>query len=234
MDAVASGSLWSVLLAGLAATLGLLGGWLGAYAKVKGEHLATREDFDEALRQLRQNTQAVEDVKQQLVDRSRRIESSAHYVERQIQEFYGPIFNLLHQIVVANHVQHAILAGSHLSLEHRNAVIRFFQERYFFPVHREVNEILKTKLYLIRGTVLPDSYYKYLRHALQEQAQAQLWQDGQIDTSYVAGMPYPNEIYSLVKRDLDFLMARYEALTSADDASVEVDDEAFRGREDLA
>jgi septal ring factor EnvC (AmiA/AmiB activator) len=215
---LSSGNLAAILIAALSSVLGMLGGWLAAYAKVKGANLATKEDFSSALAQLRQNTQTVEDVKQVLSDRSRRVENTASYIERQIEEFYGPLFNLVHQIVLANHVQHNILtqrigAGS-LSPEQRASVVRFFQEQYFFPVHQEVNEILKKKLYLVEAAQLPASFYRYLRHALQEQAQANLWREEGIDTSYVKGEPYPNELYDTLKRDLDKLMNRYSELTS--------------------
>jgi len=41
-------AVYALLLAAAAAAMGLLGGWLGAYAKVKGENLATMEDFNAA------------------------------------------------------------------------------------------------------------------------------------------------------------------------------------------
>lgn len=212
-----SGDAQKILLAGLAVLLGLLGGWLGAYFNVKGKNLATREDYEDALEQLRRNTETVEDVKEKLSDQARRVTKSSEYVARQIEEFYGPIFNLVHQIVVVNHVQHAILSRKPetgpLPVSQQSEVIKFFQEKYFFLIHRELNEILKTKLYLIEGTELPRSYYAYLRHAIQEQAQTELWSERQIDTSYVQGVPYPNELYDAVKQDLDILMQRYESLT---------------------
>ena len=43
--------------------MGLLSGWLGAYLKVKGENLATKEDFQEMLRRVEDNTRAVEAAK---------------------------------------------------------------------------------------------------------------------------------------------------------------------------
>jgi hypothetical protein len=41
----------------------MIGGYLAAYLKIKAEDLATKEDFQETLRQVRQNTEAVEEVK---------------------------------------------------------------------------------------------------------------------------------------------------------------------------
>lgn len=47
----------------IAALVGLLSGWVAAYLKVKGENLATKEDFAEALKRLEENTKAVESVR---------------------------------------------------------------------------------------------------------------------------------------------------------------------------
>ena len=146
-------------------------------------------------------------------DRVRRIENTIKYLERQIQEFYGPLFNLVHQIVVCNHVQFSILYGrgtSNISGESKMKIEQFFQEKYFIPLHDEMVRILKTKLYLIEGTELPESFYKYLRHSTQEQVQRALWANYGISTSHVPGIPYPNELYQDVKNSLDNIMIKYE------------------------
>jgi hypothetical protein len=224
--------------------LGAVGGWLGAYAKVKGEGRATTElferrleelkqstyakakeearaateDFDQKLEQLRRNTLAVEEVKRLSEDQTRRLSKAAAYVERQIEEFYGPLFNLVQQVIIANHVQHKIRHGetgkeSKLSPAQHADVRRFFQEHYFFPLHHAINGILKSKLYLVEGRRLPESFYLYLRHALQEEAQANLWRELRIDTSYARGEPHPNQFQEDVKEHLDLLMDRHATLT---------------------
>jgi hypothetical protein len=151
-------------------------------------------------------------------DARRRLEQSVRHVERQIEEFYGPLFNLVHQVVIANHVQHKILAGTakgKVDAEQAEAVRRFFRERYFFPVHAEINQILKTRLHLVEGAEMPEVFYRYVKHAVQEQAQSSLWQEHRIDTSFVPGEPYPNDLYQAAKGGLDRLMQEYERLTRA-------------------
>src|SRR3954469_15753282 len=79
-------------------------------------------------------------------DDTRRLERTVRHLERQIEEFYGPLFNLVHQVVIANHVQHKILAGAgsgKLGRDQADAVRRHFRERFFFPVHAEIGQILK-------------------------------------------------------------------------------------------
>jgi hypothetical protein len=151
-------------------------------------------------------------------DNTRRLERTARHLERQVEEFYGPLFNLVHQVVIANHVQHKILSGTakgKLTPEQAEAVRRFFRERFFFPVHAEINQILKTRLHLVEGAAMPEVFYRYVKHAVQEQAQALLWQEQQVDTSFVPGEPYPNDLYEAVKGGLGRLMEEYERLTRA-------------------
>ena len=57
------GSISTLAVAAGAGAVGLLSGWLGAYLKVKGENLATKEDFQEMLRRVEDNTRAVEAAK---------------------------------------------------------------------------------------------------------------------------------------------------------------------------
>ena len=207
-----------ILSAAASLLVGVLGGWIGAYLKVKGESLAIKEDFARSLERLRLNTATVEDVKQLGEDRARRRDKSVSYLERQIEEFYGPLFNLGQQIILANHVQAKILHGpgaaGKLSDAQSSEVQRFFVETYFSPLHFAISDILKSKLYLVEGTRMPRSFYRYLRHALQEAAQAQLWQERHIDTSFVRGEPFPDAFFEDIQRHLDALMDRYSELIS--------------------
>jgi hypothetical protein len=50
--------------------LSVLGALLGSYAKGKGEHLATKEDFEDLLNQVRKTTQATEQIKTALSSRA--------------------------------------------------------------------------------------------------------------------------------------------------------------------
>jgi hypothetical protein len=247
----AASSPWASALGALGTLLvGAVSGWLGAYLKVTAEGRATREQFDEKLKQLREstyaeaearvkgetqalsdnldqkleqlrhNTATVEDVKRAAEDNARRLSNSAAYVERQIEEFYGPLYNVVQQVIIANHVQHRIIHGessspTQLPRAKEPEVRRFFQERYFFPLHAQINNILRSKLYLIEGTRMPESFYLYLQHALQEEAQANLWYEHNIDTRFLPGEPYPNDFQRDVRRHLDVLMDRYESLAAA-------------------
>ena len=84
--------------------------------------------------------------------------------QKQIEEFYGPLFNIVHQIFVSSHVQYDILTArdqsgqSRLTSEQRGRITDYFLDNYFSKLHQEVNQILKTKLYLIEGSEMPESF----------------------------------------------------------------------------
>lgn len=146
----------------------------------------------------------------------RRLEKRLEYATRQIEEFYGPLFNLAHQIFIANHVQDKILSARNtdgsdiLNSAQQAAVEDFFQREHFDALHAEISQILKTKLHLVRGTEMPDSFYAYLQHALQERDQRQLWEKKQIDTRFVEGVPFPEDFYNELKSGLSAAMQDYE------------------------
>lgn len=74
---------WLIMLLGfVSAGIGAL---IGAYLKKKGEHLATKEDFDELLRQIRVQTKATEEIKAEV---QRDLNSFSDALERG-REFAG-------------------------------------------------------------------------------------------------------------------------------------------------
>lgn len=53
-------ALWAIVLpAVIAAVFGALTGWIGAYLRVKAENFATKQEFEEALQRLAENTRIV-------------------------------------------------------------------------------------------------------------------------------------------------------------------------------
>jgi hypothetical protein len=59
-------SLVYVVLLGISALGGIVGSFLTAYARRRGENLATKADFDELLRQLRLQTKETEEIKSEI------------------------------------------------------------------------------------------------------------------------------------------------------------------------
>lgn len=73
------------------------------------------------------------------VDRTRKIEALMHHYERQIEEFYGPLFNMVNQVFVANHIKWELLKV--LRGDVAEKVRDYFHETYFIPLHDEIRTI---------------------------------------------------------------------------------------------
>ena len=127
-------------------------------------------------------------------DRKRTIEAKASYIQKQVEELYGPLFNLSMQIVIVNHVKHGLLQNIDKDSSDRDngAIEELFANEYFLPLHEEVRIILKSKLHLVEGNKLPDTFYTYLRSSIQEKIQHELWAKHKLDTHMVEGISYPD------------------------------------------
>jgi hypothetical protein len=146
-------------------------------------------------------------------DRRRKVESLMRHYEKQIEQFYGPLFNVVHQIFVANHIKWALMEGSKgglLDQGQRGTVDDYYHRSYFVPLHDQVKEIMRTKMYLVEGETVPDSFYQYLKHASQERDQIALWKQHGINTSFLKGEPWPAEFYDDIRGGFERAMRNYE------------------------
>jgi hypothetical protein len=141
-------------------------------------------------------------------DRTRKLERLLSYYERQIEEYYGPLWNMVHQLYVCNETKDKMIKS--LDREQKRRVEDYYQSTYFRPLHTEIRQIIKTKLYLTDGATMPDSFYKYLRHATQEHDQGDLAQNYGIDTSYLRGVPWPADFHDDIKAGFDQAMKHYQ------------------------
>jgi hypothetical protein len=144
-------------------------------------------------------------------DRTRRLDLLLKLRARQIEELYGPLLSLIEQIFNVWQVRANVLQGTQYSVEDQGRIHEFFWQRYFTPLHQEIGMLLRTKLYLLEGGRLPESFTEYLEHATQEACQHQLWSELGIDTSKIQGRQWPKTFYEDVKNALDRLMAEYQS-----------------------
>ena len=141
-------------------------------------------------------------------DRTRKLERLLRHYERQVEEFYGPLWNMVHQLYVCNHTKSKLIEA--LDSSDAATVEQYYQQTYFTPLHEEIRQIIKTKLYLIEGTDMPASFYAYLKHALQERDQRELSIRYGLDTSFLSGVPWPRHFHDELKIGFSNAMARYE------------------------
>jgi hypothetical protein len=142
---------------------------------------------------------------------TRRLEIQLKYRAQQMEELYGPLLSLIEQIFNVWGVRKNLLEAGGYSQDDQQRIRQFFWERYFMPLHKEIGDLLRTRLYLLEGNRLPDSFSKYLEHATQEACQHLLWDELRLDTSRVPGRPWPGQFHDDVKQALDRIMDEHKS-----------------------
>lgn len=143
-------------------------------------------------------------------DRTRRLDLLLKFRVQQIEMLYGRLLSLIEQIFNVWQVRENVLQGTAYSAEDQRRIREFFLQHYFTPLHQEIGALLRTKLYLLEGGRLPDSFTEYLEHATQEACQHRLWSELGIDSSKVPGRGWPQAFDKDAKTALDRLMAEYQ------------------------
>jgi len=142
--------------------------------------------------------------------RQKRVEFRRAYVQRQIEEFYGPLYSLIWQIFSSNSLQQRMLQECPLNEDEKKRVKQYFFEVHFLPLHARIKNILDSKLYLIDGTEMPLCVYECLTHSQQEDTQRQLWITQGVSTTAVRGTSFPPGFFEMVEQTLKKLMREYE------------------------
>jgi len=206
---------WSIALSVLA-TLGGGGAIVFALSSWLGKIFASRIAEREKARHARDLEEAKSELSASAADRERRLKSLMQHYERQVEEFYGPLFNTVHQVFAANRIQRDILnakdaSGAQcLSADAAEVVKDYYQKTYFYPLHDDIIKIIRSKLYLVEGSEIPRSFYEYLAHAAQERDQRTLWKEHRIDTAFLPGQPWPQGFYPDIRKGFEEAMRNYE------------------------
>ena len=145
-------------------------------------------------------------------DRTKRLELRIKQLEQQIEQFYGPLYNLVNEIEVSKEVLDAIVdeKTSKLSFQNSVDVKVFVREQHMKPLHKEIISILHTKMYLVESDGFPASFREYLHHAFQERLQREIWTQLDISTVNVKGRPFPSQFKLDVQAGLLAVMKRYD------------------------
>ena len=146
-------------------------------------------------------------------DRSRQIEHQLERCDRQIEEFYGPLYNLMQQIENTFYVNDEILKMSGLSPEERAKEEEYIREHFFFPLHDEAVKVLRTRMHLVPE--VPSSLWKYLKHVTQERIKHELVVRADVPARINYWEPYSQDLPGDLKEELDRARKQQEELLQA-------------------
>jgi hypothetical protein len=140
-------------------------------------------------------------------DRTKRLQLTLEHTSSQIREFYAPLVALTDQLNTTAKVKEELFSNK--GGEDRRNLELLFYNTFFLPIHNQISDIIKTKVHLLEGDSIPDSFQKYFGHFTSERAYYYLT-ERQIDLSGVVVSDYPPKFYWDVRRGFDEVTTRYE------------------------
>ncbi len=132
-------------------------------------------------------------------DENRRIEASLRFIERQLEELYGPLafsvwdstraFTDLLETLGRSYVFHPDRPLPEDELK----VWLFWLDNFFFPKNEKIKELLMTKTHLIEGDEMPASYIKFLEYYNSWNIDHLRWKKESIAYSWHSKMNWPEQ-----------------------------------------
>jgi hypothetical protein len=140
-------------------------------------------------------------------DRTKRLQLTIEHTSTQMREFYAPLVALTDQLNTMAFVKTEATRGKSQEVDYD--LTATFYDKFFLPIHEEINAILKTKVHLLEGAITPSSFAHYFRHYASEKAYWQLVHAGK-DVRHMEVPEFPAEFYHDVRRGYQVVLDRYE------------------------
>jgi len=148
-------------------------------------------------------------------------EAAMQHLQRQIQEFYGPLAGLVREATILYETACEILPtvdgrGTQIDTnQFKDGDVvrwRFFIETYWFPLNQQIVQLLRTKVYLLEGDTMPASFLAFIRHAAAFEALHRLWKEkGEETNKQVKGVGWPAQFDRDIEQSLLSLKIKYDA-----------------------
>lgn len=148
----------------------------------------------------------------------RRVEAQLKFIERQIEELYGPLAAALfegrrsfHDLLDSLGRQYVFPANGQLPEEELRTWL-FWAETEFLPMNEYIKNLLKTKAHLIYGAEFPDSYVNFLDHCNSWAVNHRRWKEQQVTYSWHSKVNWPELFEKQVIDTFQLLKLRHAEL----------------------
>ena len=149
----------------------------------------------------------------------RRRAETAHYLERQIGELYGPLLGMIehsemiYEILRKKLAQQAAPKIDFTKLNEQDGQVwRFFQERFFLPMNAEIRDLIRSKTHLLERGLMPESFLQFFVHEAHYACLHPLWKEHGISSLEVRGVSWPESFRRDVGNTLAQLTQRHQHL----------------------
>jgi hypothetical protein len=147
---------------------------------------------------------------------ARRQEAALRHLQRQIEEFYGPLLGLIQRsrYVYATACKR-LPSGSDGRVDQDRfseadwEVWNYFTETYFLEINREIANLLHTKAYLMGVDTAPESYQRYLQHQVEQETLHRLWKERGVSSLATQGATWPAQFETDVREGLSIAVKRH-------------------------
>jgi hypothetical protein len=140
------------------------------------------------------------------------------YVERQLEELYGPLAFLLYEgrrtfqdLLETFGRDHVFMRDNYISEEDLKIWL-FWAEHSFLPKNEKIKELLVSKTHLIEGSSFPRSYVTFLDHHYSWSIQHQRWKEEGVAYSWHSKINWPVEFEQEVIQTFEMLKAKHSVL----------------------
>jgi len=143
------------------------------------------------------------------------------YVERQLEELYGPLALLVSEgaqtfrDLLGTLGRPFVFQGNDPLPANELAIWLFWVENDFLPRSERIKDLLMTKAHLIEGEKLPESYLRFLDHYNSWHINHERWKKEGVEYSWRSRINYPDEFRRDVVSTLTTLKARHAKLIAA-------------------
>lgn len=148
----------------------------------------------------------------------RQTEDSLRYVERQLEQLYGPLVFLLYEnrrafidLCQTLGRKYVFAEGKPLTKDELEAWL-FWTEESFLPTNKRMKELLMSNTHLIDGGHFPQSYVAFLDHCNSWMMRHKRWKDQGVEYSWHSKINWPEEFRHEVVATFESLKAKHAAL----------------------
>lgn len=151
-------------------------------------------------------------------ERIRRHAASLKFVERQLEELYGPLAFFLHEgrrsyldLLDTLGRDLVFTPGENLSDDELRMWL-FWAENSFLPKNQHMKELLMGKTHLIEGASFPESYVAFLDHHNSWMINHERWQKQEVEYSWHSKVDWPVGFETDVLATFEMLKAKHAKL----------------------
>lgn len=145
---------------------------------------------------------------------SLRDQTTLNHIRYQIEDLYSPLLGLITQSKIVYEI--AMRKLPHFNkkpkaqiTDKEGEVWRYFVEKYFLPLNKQMAYLIRTKVYLVSGDEMPESFSRFLMHQAQFQCLHSLWRDEGVSSDEIHGSGWPKDFGDDVQRELTNLRKRH-------------------------